>query len=145
MDDRPITPRERSTRPPPAEKIPVKLVPCSICNRTFAEESVKRHESVCQKFVERPKTAVFDSSRQRAKGSDVKPTGAPPVAGAKVRREMPGPSVERPKTAWKERHEDLIRNVKSAKNVRHALKTGTPLPPPPSSKQKQRPYTSPNH
>ena len=39
----------------------------------------------------------------------------------------------RPKTHWRERHEEFIGAVSGAKHVERALKTGGPLPPPPKT------------
>jgi hypothetical protein len=44
-----------------------------------------------------------------------------------------GGTFPRPKTNWRQRHEYFVEAVSASKQVDYALKTGTPLPPPPRS------------
>lgn len=44
-----------------------------------------------------------------------------------------GGTFPRPKTHWRERHQEFIGAVSASRQVEHALKTGAPLPPPPKT------------
>lgn len=48
----------------------VQLVPCKVCNRHFTEDRLEKHISICQK-TQKPKRQVFDSSKHRAKGTEL--------------------------------------------------------------------------
>ncbi|XP_012518553.1 PREDICTED: zinc finger C2HC domain-containing protein 1A [Propithecus coquereli] len=51
------------------------LLPCKICGRTFFPVALKKHGPICQKTATK-KRKTFDSSRQRAEGTDI-PTVKP--------------------------------------------------------------------
>uniref|UniRef100_A0A0M3HJF7 Uncharacterized protein n=1 Tax=Ascaris lumbricoides TaxID=6252 RepID=A0A0M3HJF7_ASCLU len=44
-----------------------------------------------------------------------------------------GGTYPRPKTSWREKHETFVSAVSASRQVDYALKTGTPLPPPPKT------------
>ncbi|KAF7246365.1 Zinc finger C2HC domain-containing protein 1A [Varanus komodoensis] len=46
------------------------LLPCKICGRTFIPNTLRKHVPICQKSAAR-KRKTFDSSRQRAEGTDI--------------------------------------------------------------------------
>lgn len=50
-------------------------MPCKICGRTFFPVALKKHGPICQKTATK-KRKTFDSSRQRAEGTDI-PTVKP--------------------------------------------------------------------
>ncbi|XP_056155556.1 zinc finger C2HC domain-containing protein 1A isoform X2 [Lampris incognitus] len=96
------------------------LVPCNICGRRFFSKVLKKHTSICQKAANK-RRKVFDSSRQRAEGTDI--TTIKPIK----------PKAEPPKkpSNWRRKHEEFIATIRAAKGVTQAIKEGGPLPPPP--------------
>lgn len=64
---------------------------------------------------------VFDSGKQRSLNSDI-PYNA--IKKAAKEKEKYGGVFPRPKTHWRERHEEFIGAVSASKQVEHALKTG---------------------
>ncbi|XP_010004784.1 PREDICTED: zinc finger C2HC domain-containing protein 1A [Chaetura pelagica] len=94
------------------------LLPCKICGRTFFPAALKKHGPICQKTSAK-KRKVFDSSRQRAEGTDI-----PTVKPLKPRPEPP----KKPSN-WKRKHEEFIATIRAAKGLN--LKDGGKLPPPP--------------
>uniref|UniRef100_UPI00358DE86D zinc finger C2HC domain-containing protein 1B-like n=1 Tax=Myxine glutinosa TaxID=7769 RepID=UPI00358DE86D len=98
------------------------LVPCVVCKRTFQVQNLKKHEKICRKYSTK-KRKVFNAQRQRFEGTDipyVPPLPQPPQLPVK-------------KQNWRQKHEDFINTIRSAKGVTKALKEGKPLPPPPPS------------
>uniref|UniRef100_A0A914D1D7 Zinc finger C2HC domain-containing protein 1B n=1 Tax=Acrobeloides nanus TaxID=290746 RepID=A0A914D1D7_9BILA len=88
-----------------------------------------KHEPACKKLTKMQRK-IFDSGKQRATGTEI------PLAHikkAQKEREKAGGFFPRPKTHWRERHEDFINAVSASRQVEHALKTGAPLPPPPKT------------
>ncbi|XP_075552096.1 uncharacterized protein LOC142585310 isoform X2 [Dermacentor variabilis] len=82
------------------------LTPCSICGRTFRPDALARHEQVCLKTKSKPRK-VFDSSKQRIEGTEIK--NAP-------KRPSPTPKPKpKPRANWKEKHEELIRTIRAAR------------------------------
>ncbi|KAE9555897.1 hypothetical protein FO519_000877 [Halicephalobus sp. NKZ332] len=106
-----------------------KTYPCKICGRKFIKSSLIKHESACKK-IQKINRKTFDSGKQRANGSDITLNA---VRKAQKEKEKFGGTFPRPKTHWKERHQEFIGAVSGAKHVERALKTGGPLPPPPKS------------
>ncbi|XP_028623150.1 zinc finger C2HC domain-containing protein 1A [Grammomys surdaster] len=96
------------------------LLPCKICGRTFFPLALKKHGPICQKTATK-KRKTFDSSRQRAEGTDI-----PTVKPLKPRPEPP----KKPSN-WRRKHEEFIATIRAAKGLDQALKEGGKLPPPP--------------
>ncbi|XP_068382126.1 zinc finger C2HC domain-containing protein 1A isoform X2 [Eschrichtius robustus] len=96
------------------------LLPCKICGRTFFAVALKKHGPICQKTATK-KRKTFDSSRQRAEGTDI-----PTVKPLKPRPEPP----KKPSN-WRRKHEEFIATIRAAKGLGQALKEGGKLPPPP--------------
>uniref|UniRef100_A0A8C5WJX3 Zinc finger C2HC domain-containing protein 1A n=1 Tax=Leptobrachium leishanense TaxID=445787 RepID=A0A8C5WJX3_9ANUR len=93
---------------------------CKICGRTFFPATLKKHVLICQKSTVKKRKA-FDSSRQRAEGTDI--TTVKPV---KARPEQP----KKPSN-WRRKHEDFIATIRAARGLTQTLKEGGELPPPP--------------
>ncbi|KAM9839592.1 zinc finger C2HC domain-containing protein 1A [Aulostomus maculatus] len=101
---------------PPAED----LVQCNTCKRCFFPKVLEKHAKICQKTASK-RRKVFDSSRQRAEGTDI-----PVLKPIKPRAEPP----KKPSN-WRKKHEDFIATIRAAKAVSQVIKEGGPLPPPP--------------
>lgn len=116
-----------------AEEIPEKvaspplLEPCRCCGRTFVHETLVKHQKICEKNSSK-KRKVFDTSKQRLNELGVENI-------EKSTSKVP-PSK---KNNWRQKHEEFIDAMRSAREVSHALKTGAPLPPPISQKPKVNP------
>ncbi|PRD22366.1 UNVERIFIED_CONTAM: Zc2hc1a [Trichonephila clavipes] len=94
----------------PSQDGSVELKPCGICGRTFRPEALERHQRVCEKNAAK-KRKVFDSSKQRA------PEDAPkvaPVAKQQTKKKAV-PEKAKPKSNWREKHEELIETIKKAR------------------------------
>ncbi|XP_073252332.1 uncharacterized protein [Porites lutea] len=100
---------------------PAKFVECLSCGRTFNPTVLERHEKVCHGQKRRK---PFDSSKQRTAElpKDFK------KKSAKVESELQSRAK---KSNWRDKHEEFISNIRAARNVTVAQKTGGPLPPPP--------------
>lgn len=100
---------------------PPKFAECSSCGRTFNPRVLERHEKVCQG---QKKRKPFDSSKQRNAElpKDVI------KATSKAKSELPSRAK---KSNWRDKHEEFINNIRAARNVTVAQKTGGQLPPPP--------------
>ncbi|XP_038622641.1 zinc finger C2HC domain-containing protein 1A [Tachyglossus aculeatus] len=96
------------------------LLPCKICGRTFFPVALKKHGPICQKTATKKRKA-FDSSRQRAEGTDI-----PTVKPLKPRPEPP-----KKQSNWRRKHEEFIATIRAAKGLDQTLKEGGKLPPPP--------------
>ncbi|KAL8589143.1 hypothetical protein ACOMHN_052481 [Nucella lapillus] len=95
--------------------------PCRICERQFFKESLAKHENICAKNAAK-KRKVFDSSKQRADGTEVT---------HRQLKQTKKKEVAAPKTNWRAQHEDFINTVRAARGVSRAMAAGGPLPPPP--------------
>ncbi|XP_037612869.1 zinc finger C2HC domain-containing protein 1A isoform X1 [Sebastes umbrosus] len=112
------------------------LTQCNTCKRCFFPKVLEKHAKICQKSAAK-KRRVFDSSRQRAEGTDL-PTLKPlkPKALSIVFQSQSSTSAVKPEppkkqSNWRKKHEDFIATIRAAKNITQVLKEGGPLPPPP--------------
>ncbi|TKC50922.1 hypothetical protein EI555_019832, partial [Monodon monoceros] len=94
------------------------LLPCKICGRASYPVALKKHGPICQKTATK-KRKTFDSSRQRAEGTDI-----PTVKPLKPRPEPP-----KEPSNWRRKHEEFIATVRAAKGLGQALKEGGKRPP----------------
>ncbi|XP_034416545.1 zinc finger C2HC domain-containing protein 1A isoform X2 [Cyclopterus lumpus] len=106
---------EDSDAPPAGD-----LTQCNTCSRWFFPKVLVKHAKICQKSATK-KRKVFDSSRQRAEGTDL-----PTLKPLKPKAEPP----KKPSN-WRKKHEDFIATIRAAKVVSQVMKDGGPLPPPP--------------
>ncbi|MCJ8745866.1 hypothetical protein PDJAM_G00135350 [Pangasius djambal] len=104
------------------ESVPVgeELLPCKVCGRSFFLRVLKKHTPICQKAAAK-RRKVFDSSRQRAEGTDI-PT---------VKPLKPKPEPPKKLSNWRRKHEEFIATIRAAKGLGQVMKDGGPLPPPP--------------
>uniref|UniRef100_F6SR82 Zinc finger C2HC domain-containing protein 1A n=1 Tax=Xenopus tropicalis TaxID=8364 RepID=F6SR82_XENTR len=102
------------------EEIEEELKPCKICGRTFFTSTLKKHIPICQKSAVKKRKA-FDSSRQRAEGTDIST-----VKPVKARPEPP-----KKQSTWRRKHEEFIATIRAAKGISQIIKEGGELPPPP--------------
>uniref|UniRef100_A0A3B3RT55 Zinc finger C2HC domain-containing protein 1A n=1 Tax=Paramormyrops kingsleyae TaxID=1676925 RepID=A0A3B3RT55_9TELE len=91
---------------------------CKICGRRFFAKVLKKHTPICQKSSIK-KRKVFDSSRQRAEGTDI----------STVKPLKPKPPKKQ--SNWRRKHEEFISTIRAAKGLTQVMKEGGPLPPPP--------------
>ncbi|XP_051543696.1 zinc finger C2HC domain-containing protein 1A-like isoform X1 [Myxocyprinus asiaticus] len=113
--------------PPVSEE----LVPCKICGRNFFPGVLKKHVPICQKSAAK-KRKVFDSSRQRAEGTDistVKPLKPKLHSSSSSKSDKPEPPKKQ--SNWRRKHEEFIATIRAAKGLDQVMKDGGPLPPPP--------------
>ncbi|XP_077990259.1 zinc finger C2HC domain-containing protein 1A-like isoform X2 [Glandiceps talaboti] len=96
---------------------------CGICGRTFRPDVLMKHERICQKSSNKTRKA-FDSSKQRLTSE---------IVQTKKQPEKKLPPSKAKKQDWRAKHEEFIANIRAARGVSHALKTGGPLPPPPKA------------
>ncbi|XP_061522277.1 zinc finger C2HC domain-containing protein 1A [Phycodurus eques] len=103
------------------EALPVgELSQCNTCKRMFFLKVLERHSKICQKSTSK-RRKVFDSSRQRAAGTDI-----PTLKPLKPKAEPP-----RKPSNWRKKREDLISALHASRASMRAMKKGAPLPPPP--------------
>lgn len=100
--------------------VEIQRVECEYCGRSFASESLSRHQQTCKKTKKRP---VFNMTKQRLEGTDI------PMVKHKTQSTPPAP----PKHDWKKESEDFRRSLREARKVEQILKAGgdlKDLPPP---------------
>ncbi|KAL2085363.1 hypothetical protein ACEWY4_018683 [Coilia grayii] len=88
--------------------------------------------TICQKSAAK-RRKVFDSSRQRAEGTDIstvkpiKPKSQSTASTAKSDK----PEPPKKQSNWRRKHEEFIATIRAAKGITQVMKDGGPLPPPP--------------
>ncbi|XP_053198311.1 zinc finger C2HC domain-containing protein 1A [Scomber japonicus] len=105
------------------------LAQCNTCKRSFNPKVLEKHAKICQKSAAK-RRRVFDSSRQRAEGTDI--SVLKPIK-PKSQSASSSEKAEPPKkqSNWRKKHEDFIATIRAAKTVTQVMKDGGPLPPPP--------------
>ncbi|NXL90402.1 ZC21C protein, partial [Alectura lathami] len=100
---------------------------CSYCGRKFLCTRLKKHMSICSKS-QGSKRKVFDSSKARARGTDVE------AFRQWKSSERPQDSPPR-RNNWRQKHEAFIQTLRQARQVQQVLSKGgkvsslPPLPP----------------
>ncbi|CAJ0583700.1 unnamed protein product, partial [Mesorhabditis spiculigera] len=98
---------------------------CRVCGRRFIRTSLDKHEPVCKK-LNNLNRKVFDSGKQRATGSDISIND---VRRAQKEKEKAGGQFSRPKTQWRERHQDFQEAISASKKpLAKPLSAHRPLP-----------------
>ena len=132
---------------------PIQLAQCGNCGRKFARDRLARHESACAN-VSKPRR-TFDAAKMRVAGTEaaafVQKRGTRPQSGARggrggaaggSRGKGAAAASERAisgaakKAKWRAEHEAFIANIRNARQVTQAIKSGVDvrdLPPPPPS------------
>ncbi|KAM8921647.1 zinc finger C2HC domain-containing protein 1C [Pelodytes ibericus] len=103
------------------------LVPCQLCGRRFMIQRLAKHAEVCKK-MQNSKRKVFDSSKARAKGTDLEQ-----YMHQKGRTTSNVEQQVRDNT-WRQKHESFMRTIRQAREVQNVLARGgklSDLPPPP--------------
>ncbi|KAL8583866.1 hypothetical protein ACOMHN_040335 [Nucella lapillus] len=106
----------------------VKLVPCKLCGRKFADDRVQKHQAACKKVQKKRK--VMDSSQMRTEGTEM----AKYVS--KNAHKQESPKKKKKKADWRRQHEEFIANIRYAKQMQQMEQQGvspSDLPPPPPS------------
>ncbi|XP_078072478.1 zinc finger C2HC domain-containing protein 1A isoform X1 [Mustelus asterias] len=94
------------------------LAPCRICGRTFLPAVRLKHEPICHKSVSK-KRKTFDSSRQRAEGTDI------PI----IKPLKPKPEPPKKPSNWRVKHQNFIATIRAAKKTNQTTKDGGAPPP----------------
>ncbi|KAK9527893.1 hypothetical protein VZT92_014415 [Zoarces viviparus] len=105
------------------------LTQCETCNRSFLPKVLQRHAKICQKSATK-RRKVFDSSRQRAEGTDL-PTLKPLKPKSQGSSSTGKPEPPKKPSNWRKKHDDFIATIRAAKVITQVMKDGGPLPPPP--------------
>ncbi|KAM9774832.1 zinc finger C2HC domain-containing protein 1A isoform 1-T1 [Syngnathus typhle] len=112
------------------EALPVgDLSQCNTCKRMFLPKVLEKHAKICQKSASK-RRKVFDSSRQRAAGTDI-PTLKPLKPKSQSSSAQKAEPPKKPSN-WRKKHEDFLAVLKASKASAKAMKEGGPLPPPPA-------------
>ncbi|XP_076442824.1 uncharacterized protein LOC143281500 [Babylonia areolata] len=101
----------------------VRLVPCKVCGRKFADDRVQKHQVACKKVQKKRK--VMDPTKMRTEGTDM----AKYVSKGAHKQEPP-----KKKADWRRQHEEFIANIRYAKQLQQMEQQGlssSDLPPPP--------------
>ncbi|XP_069494154.1 zinc finger C2HC domain-containing protein 1C [Ambystoma mexicanum] len=105
------------------------LVPCHLCGRRFRAERLEKHATACSK-MQNTKRKVFDSSKARAKGTDLEPY----LYRKNRTNAAQEQQIQAKKSMWRQKHESFIRNIRQAREVQQVIAKGgklSDLPPPP--------------
>lgn len=70
------------------EDVPLILLPCAICGRTFKPEVLSKHTTVCERQHTK-KRKKFDSAKQRIQGTELAEFLGPPPLVSKPKPPSP--------------------------------------------------------
>ncbi|XP_056097872.1 zinc finger C2HC domain-containing protein 1C [Rhinichthys klamathensis goyatoka] len=80
-------------------------VPCNVCGRCFARDRLETHTRVCEK--KRPERKVFDTSRHRAKGTELE-------RFMKTHGRSKTPELK--KNTWRQKHQAFIQTMRQGRD-----------------------------
>lgn len=93
--------------------VPPVLLPCAICARTFMPQSLEKHSKICERSTTK-KRKPFDSAKQRIQGTEL--AEFLPRHEKKRRSPEVSRSSSKPRSSWKETHDDFLRAIRAARN-----------------------------
>ncbi|XP_063804361.1 zinc finger C2HC domain-containing protein 1C [Pseudophryne corroboree] len=108
------------------ESLGERLVTCHLCERRFMEHRLEKHSQICKK-MQCNKRKVFDSSKARAKGTDLEQY-------LQTKGKAPSPVPQVKGNSWRQKHESFMRTIQQARVVQNVIARGgklSDLPPPP--------------
>lgn len=106
----------------------VRLVPCKLCERNFAEDRIAKHTEACK--IAHKKRKTFDPTKMRTEGTEM----AKYVSKGMHKKDPP---KTKKKADWRRQHEEFINNIRYAKKVTYMEEQGMDtrdLTPPPVSR-----------
>ncbi|XP_052250906.1 zinc finger C2HC domain-containing protein 1B-like isoform X4 [Dreissena polymorpha] len=107
-------------------KVKLNVSPCKHCGRKFVPESLVKHEKNCLKV--QAKRKPFDPAKQRV----TEDLSLKQIKQAQKKAELEKKKqVAAPRSHWRQKHEEFVRNIRAAKGAQVAMERGDPLPPPP--------------
>uniref|UniRef100_H3BG16 Zinc finger C2HC-type containing 1C n=1 Tax=Latimeria chalumnae TaxID=7897 RepID=H3BG16_LATCH len=95
------------------------LTPCSFCGRKFAVDRLSKHAKICKKS-QNSKRKVFDSSKARAKGTDLEQYHNRKSKVTSQCKHCPSPK----KNTWRQKHESFIRTIRQAREITQQISRG---------------------
>jgi len=133
--DRAASGNNRTNRQPQQQSPAVArddLVACKYCQRRFATDRIAYHEEICARAGKK-KRKTYDAAKHRMGGTEMEQFCKKTKSGSKGAPGKPGQS----KSNWRQKHEEFIAAIRSAKQAQEHLAKGGNLkdlpPPPPSS------------
>ena len=90
--------------------VPSILLPCAICARTFAPQSLEKHIKVCEKSVIK-KRKPFDSAKQRIQGTELEEF----LPKQEIKRPHQEERIGKSKTSWKQTHAEFLQAIRAAR------------------------------
>ncbi|XP_048486080.1 uncharacterized protein LOC105382741 isoform X3 [Plutella xylostella] len=104
---------------------------CAVCGRRFAPERRAKHEAICKKTSTK-KRKPFDALKHRLAGTEAEPF----ISRVRKQSSRPAASSKPLNSTWRQKHEEFINAIRSAKQAQAHVAAGgklTDLPPPPPS------------
>lgn len=90
--------------------VPSILLPCAICARTFAPNSLDKHAKICEKSSIK-KRKPFDSAKQRIQGTELEEF----LPKQENKRSYQDERIARSKSSWKQTHDEFLRAIRAAR------------------------------
>ena len=90
--------------------VPSILLPCAICARTFAPQSLEKHIKICEKTVIK-KRKPFDSAKQRIQGTELEEF----LPKQENKRSYQEERIGKSKSTWKQTHDEFLRAIRAAR------------------------------
>ncbi|KAG7298202.1 hypothetical protein JYU34_019007 [Plutella xylostella] len=104
---------------------------CAVCGRRFAPERRAKHEAICKKTSTK-KRKPFDALKHRLAGTEAEPF----ISRVRKQSSRPAASSKPLNSTWRQKHEEFINAIRSAKQAQAHVAAGgklADLPPPPPS------------
>lgn len=115
-----------------AEVANIRLVPCGICGRNFNEKALARHQPICQKNnSKKPRKVYNPDNKSHIPQLDTKVTVTTPTirkAGGLNRYQDKPISTKSSKPDWRSKREDMIKQIRYAREADRAEKLGHAMP-----------------
>lgn len=99
---------------------PEGMTTCPMCKRNFNNDRIEKHETICKKTTSK-KRKVFDATKHRVQGTEAEAFVKKSAKTVKKKPEAPSK-----KANWRQKHEEFIQAIRSAKQMQQHLAKGLP-------------------
>ena len=112
-----------------SEAANMRLLPCGVCGRNFNEKALQRHQPICQKSQNKKPRKIYNPTKKDLSHlqNNSQPQPIPKKSFSSRKYEEPI-QTKNSKPDWRSKREDMIKQIRYAREADRAQKLGLEMP-----------------